>query len=490
MATMEDLERALDWANAQVGKPYSLGTFGDSFDCSTFMSGIATMIRDGKPSRWFTTHPFHGGAQNPLPGWEKNLEAPFMIGITDEGIGHTGGTLAGLEFEATPPRVRSGEAARGARDPMFKWVYGFRPSIVEGTSVEYTKITLAATDTLASLASKYKTTVDNLVSINNLIPVGMSLVVVDPTVPPVDPPTKVPVLHTATYTDSFTSIAAQYKITVDQLLEWNGIKVASGSKYIVGYKADEPVPDDPYINGLPKMNSTDPSAKPLQAELKRVGYMSKDVEPADNYGPKTQDAVAAFHNDKVQFRRPNLTYDAQINQAGWVFLRGMADGSGKIVQTPSTNTVGQISPNQVLFTKSGLPAGKATCEAAIKEALTIIGLPVTQDWINGYLTIALRESSYNPNAVNTYDSNAINPPGYSTASDGNPFQCSRGAWQCIPQTFARYHQAGTSLSIYDPVASAAASINYVRSRYGVLNDGSNLASKVQQADPSRPPRGY
>jgi SLT domain-containing protein len=40
------------------------------------------------------------------------------------------------------------------------------------------------------------------------------------------------------------------------------------------------------------------------------------------------------------------------------------------------------------------------------------------------------------------------------------------------------------------VANIAASMRYVMNRYGVSSDGSNLVSLVQQADPSRPPRGY
>ena len=103
MATQAELDRAKRWALAQVGKPYVLGTFGASFDCSTYMSGIATMIRDGEPRRWFTTHPFHSGAKEPLPGWVRDLEAPFMIGIDASGIGHTGGTLLGVDFEVHEP---------------------------------------------------------------------------------------------------------------------------------------------------------------------------------------------------------------------------------------------------------------------------------------------------------------------------------------------------------------------------------------------------
>ncbi len=53
-----------------------------------------------------------------------------------------------------------------------------------------------------------------------------------------------------------------------------------------------------------------------------------------------------------------------------------------------------------------------------------------------------------------------------------------------------YHVAGTSTSIYDPVANIAAASQYVRDRYQVSLDGSDFAAKVQQADPNRPPHGY
>jgi SLT domain-containing protein len=76
------------------------------------------------------------------------------------------------------------------------------------------------------------------------------------------------------------------------------------------------------------------------------------------------------------------------------------------------------------------------------------------------------------------------------AADGHPANSSRGVLQVIPPTFAQYWQPGTSTNIYDPVANIAASMNYVMSRYGVSRDASNLATKVQQFDPSRPPKGY
>lgn len=341
--------------------------------------------------------------------------------------------------------------------------------------------TVKAGDTFSGIALSQHVAVDLLATYNDLLKVGANLVVKDPTAS-TEP---VVTAYVAKTGDTWTSIATAHNISVDDLMGLNNIKVAPGSSYIVKktVPVPPPAPTDPYAKGLPKVGLATPSAKALQTELKRVGYLAASVEASDTYGPNTQNAVVAFHNKNTQFRS-GIT-DPQIGEMGWAFLRGMAKGSGTVA-SPTVNTGGKISSGQVLYTATSHESGKAFAETTIRSALTLMGLPVTSAWINGYLTIALRESSYNPNAVNTYDSNAVG----AIVSDGHPFQCSRGMWQCIPQTFAAYHQAGTSLSIYDGVASCAASINYVRSVYGVLNDGSNLAAKVQQADPTRPPRGY
>ncbi|MFI5529935.1 hypothetical protein ACIA8O_15475 [Kitasatospora sp. NPDC051853] len=122
---------------------------------------------------------------------------------------------------------------------------------------------------------------------------------------------------------------------------------------------------------------------------------------------------------------------------------------------------------------------------AIQQVCQLMGLPVTW-WLPGYMTLAVRESSYYFNAVNGKDVNAHGP----IQSDGYPLYCSRGVAQCIPPTFARHHERGTSNHIYDGVANIAASMNYVMDTYGVSRDGRNLAAKVQQADPDRPPHPY
>lgn len=144
----------------------------------------------------------------------------------------------------------------------------------------------------------------------------------------------------------------------------------------------------------------------------------------------------------------------------------------------------------------------AACRARGVNDAAAIG-----NWTRGYQTAIGRESSGNANACNLNDLNNVTPSGYSEVSDhgdgyfsdgsiralngaSTNYQPSRGVAQCIPQTFAKYHCPGTSDAIYDPVANIAASMGYVGDTYGVADDGHDLASRVQQFDPNRGPRGY
>lgn len=126
-------------------------------------------------------------------------------------------------------------------------------------------------------------------------------------------------------------------------------------------------------------------------------------------------------------------------------------------------------------------SGRPAVVAAIRKALDIKGIhdPAARArWERGMDLVARRESDYNANAVNDWDSNAAR---------GTP---SKGAWQFIAPTFAAYHQPGTSRDIHNLVAQACAFINYAMGRYGVAPDASNLADLIQQADPRRSPKGY
>jgi hypothetical protein len=120
------------------------------------------------------------------------------------------------------------------------------------------------------------------------------------------------------------------------------------------------------------------------------------------------------------------------------------------------------------------PAATGALGTWIAMALAATGTPPPGSldaWTRGMATLVGRESGGNLLAVNTTDSNAAR---------GTP---SSGLAQVIGPTFAAYREPGLSNNIFDPVANLAASINYIKARYGDI-------SKVQQADPNRPPKGY
>jgi phage-related protein len=121
------VQRALSWVKTQNGLPYQwAGNGNPSWDCSGLMSAIESVIRGQKPHRRWATGAF--GASAPS-GWVRNLNSPFMIGITNAGVGHTAGTLAGMNVESSGGRgVHMGKSARGYSDSMFTSRWGFAPA--------------------------------------------------------------------------------------------------------------------------------------------------------------------------------------------------------------------------------------------------------------------------------------------------------------------------------------------------------------------------
>lgn len=110
------VDAAMDFARAQVGKPYIWGATGPGgYDCSGLWSAIQNRLLGRNPhSRLYTTSSFSrsSGAAGLIPG----LGSAFTVGVEP---GHMGGTLGGTAFEATPPRVRTSPAARGTTNfPM------------------------------------------------------------------------------------------------------------------------------------------------------------------------------------------------------------------------------------------------------------------------------------------------------------------------------------------------------------------------------------
>ncbi|WP_097933778.1 phage tail tape measure protein, partial [Streptomyces sp. rh207] len=117
---------ALRWARTQHGLPYQWGGNGSpSWDCSGLLSAIESVIRGQKPHRRWATGAFSGSSAP--PGWVLGAKSPFMIGITNAGVGHTAGTLNGTNVESRGgDGVVVGSRARSYLDPMFTHTYGLR----------------------------------------------------------------------------------------------------------------------------------------------------------------------------------------------------------------------------------------------------------------------------------------------------------------------------------------------------------------------------
>jgi phage-related protein len=121
---------AMAFARSQHGKPYQWGGAGNpSWDCSGFMSGIQKVILGQSPNgRLWSTFSFQGDTAP--AGWRRGLRSPFMIGITNAGVGHTAGTLGGMNVESRGgDGVLTGSRARGYNDSLFTDWYGFAPAL-------------------------------------------------------------------------------------------------------------------------------------------------------------------------------------------------------------------------------------------------------------------------------------------------------------------------------------------------------------------------
>ncbi|MGW7197552.1 phage tail tape measure protein [Streptomyces chryseus] len=113
------------WARTQDGKRYQWGGNGNpSWDCSGFVSAIESVVRGQKPHRRWATGAFSG--RTAPPGWVLNRRSPYMIGITNKGVGHTAGTINGVNVESRGgDGVVVGSRARSYKSGLFTHRYGF-----------------------------------------------------------------------------------------------------------------------------------------------------------------------------------------------------------------------------------------------------------------------------------------------------------------------------------------------------------------------------
>lgn len=335
-----------------------------------------------------------------------------------------------------------------------------------------------------------------------------------PTIPPVEVPpvTTPPATTQKTYTvksgDTWASIATANDVLLPDLLVWNNVKPTAGSSVKVG----------PVVTTTPPP-ATDytvyPGATPfvLGASSGYVTQLTTWLKDAGGTVPVTS-TFSTVVKSEVQAYQTAQGWsgddaDGIPGADTWSLLKSHTGASlpsgGTTTPAPGAwvNTVAINDKTGVTFGRYNGGGSVASWIAGACKARGIVAAAAVAAWTKGYQTAIARESSGDANACNLNDSNAVTPAGYSKVADygngypgGNlngklePYQASRGVAQCIPQTFAAYHCPGTSGAIYDPVANIAASIGYVVSQYGVAHDGSNLASKVQQFDPNRSPKGY
>ncbi|ORV06980.1 type VII secretion target [Mycobacterium celatum] len=209
-------------------------------------------------------------------------------------------------------------------------------------------------------------------------------------------------------------------------------------------------------------------------------------------GSDLSDLAAKLHSAAEKYEQTDKHLGSELDKA----LQEIDCETGDAPPEAGRETGNQPVPipvDQVTYHQDNFAAGPDATRDYINQALDQLGITdpaARQRWTDGYLTMALRESSYDPNAVNDWDVNAEPPNSTYSVSDGYGNGCSRGIVQCVPGTFAQYHQPGTSNDIYDPVANIGASMNYVMGHYGVSRDASNLAALVPQADPTAGPQGY
>ncbi|MFG2638969.1 peptidoglycan-binding protein [Streptomyces sp. NPDC048362] len=223
----------------------------------------------------------------------------------------------------------------------------------------------------------------------------------------------------------------------------------------------------------------------VQRALLSLGYRLQ-AGATGYFGPETKAAYAAY---QLSLGYSGTSADGN---PGMKSLTTLAQKSGfqleqKSSQSVAQSSVGSLRIEDVSYNDPGDDTGEAAMKAYALRACQLTGMDPSYG-VPALVTITSRESAHNhpKYRVNTNDSNAYGP----IMSDGHPQNCSRGATQCIPRTFARYHQESTATTPYDVVADMCATINYVRDRYHVNRSGSNFSSLVQQADPQRKPKGY
>lgn len=141
-----------------------------------------------------------------------------------------------------------------------------------------------------------------------------------------------------------------------------------------------------------------------------------------------------------------------IEHGGKLFagvFSGGDDASGDTSSAAGKTSAAELSPT------GGGALSVAQAEDAIRQGLTLAGVPATAANVQTVLGRAKQESGLNPTIVNKWDSNA---------KKGTP---SKGFLQTIQPTFDQYAVPGHT-DINNPVDNTAAAVRYMIAEYGHL----------------------
>ncbi|GAB1339647.1 hypothetical protein ACE1SV_62370 [Streptomyces sp. E-15] len=232
-----------------------------------------------------------------------------------------------------------------------------------------------------------------------------------------------------------------------------------------------------------RFGKTNEDVRTVQKALIARGHQIPDGATG-RFGEQTR---AAYRAEQLAQGFPETDADGIPDHTSLTTLGHHAGFPVDSVGAPSATRLGRLTLRQVTYADPHDDVGEDAMRRYAGTACRLTGMD-PRFGVPALVTIAKRESAYNSPRfrVNVTDVNARGP----VAPDGHRQNCSRGATQCIPTTFAAYHQAGTATTPYDVVADMCATVNYVRARYHVNRSGSNFAARVQQADPHRPPHPY
>ena len=223
---------------------------------------------------------------------------------------------------------------------------------------------------------------------------------------------------------------------------------------IVGQKGPE------FISNLPKGSSVLPN-KHTENVLKSYGFPGYAGGIGKYFDWIMKGPKALWNKAKNMFGvNDGPAKKSKVNNSFGSISGVMSKGIIKVIKGYIDKFTGGLGN-----LKGGSFSGGGSTKARnwIMQAMKITGTPMM--YLNSLMQIAQKESGFNPNAINKWDSNW---------KAGHP---SKGLFQTIDGTFNAYKMPGMN-DIYNPIHNAVAAIRYMNSRYGGIQNVPGIRAMI------------